>query len=45
VLGWGNYGNDLQSFNLPTGIDFDALGGLYVADTDNDRILYFEDGK
>ena len=42
VLGWGNYGNDLQSFDLPTGIDLDAFGGLYVADTDNDRVLYFE---
>ncbi len=42
VLGWGNYGNDLQSFDLPTGIDSDAFGGLYVTDTDNDRILYFE---
>ncbi len=42
VSGWGNYGNDLQSFNLPTGIDVDVLGGLYVADTENDRVLYFE---
>jgi DNA-binding beta-propeller fold protein YncE len=45
VSGWGNYGNDLQSFNLPTGIDFDVLGGLYVADTENDRVLYFEQVK
>ena len=41
ILGWGNFGNDLQSFDLPTGIDLDADGGLYVADTDNDRVMYF----
>ena len=45
VLSWGNFGNDLQSFDLPTGIDLDADGGLYVADADNDRVLYFENGK
>ena len=45
VLGWGNFGNDLQSFDLPTGIDLDAVGGLYVTDTGNDRVMYFESWK
>jgi uncharacterized protein (TIGR03663 family) len=45
ILGWGNFGNDLQSFDLPTGIDLDADGGLYVTDTDNDRVMYFDNQK
>jgi len=31
----------LSSFNLPTGLAFDARGNLYVADSGNHRILVF----
>jgi len=39
---WGQYGNDLTSFNLPTGLAFDSLGRLLVADSENHRIVVFQ---
>ena len=45
---WGDYGTDLTSFNLPTGLAIDQNGGLWVVDTGNHRIMHFpppEDGK
>ncbi len=38
---FGRYGTDLSSFNLPTGISIDDAGNVYVADTNNGRILKF----
>ncbi len=38
---WGQYGQDLASFQLPVGIDVDAQGQLLVADSDNNRIMKF----
>jgi DNA-binding beta-propeller fold protein YncE len=38
---FGMYGNDEFSFVLPTGLDVDAEGRLYVADGDGQRIMVF----
>jgi DNA-binding beta-propeller fold protein YncE len=38
---WGDYGSELDGLMLPTGLSFDANGGLWVADTGNHRILHF----
>lgn len=39
---WGLYGQDLSSFGLPNGLDFNQDGQLLVADADNHRILKFD---
>ncbi len=39
---FGHYGQDAGAFSLPTGIDVDASGHIYVADTNNHRIVMFE---
>jgi uncharacterized protein (TIGR03663 family) len=38
---WGLYGNDQQSFTLPTGIAVGADGRVYVADGDSHRVMVF----
>jgi DNA-binding beta-propeller fold protein YncE len=38
---WGDYGTELDAFNLPTGLSTDPEGGLWVADAGNHRLLYF----
>jgi sugar lactone lactonase YvrE len=38
---WGDYGTDLEGFNLPTGITIDDEGTVWVVDTGNHRILHF----
>lgn len=38
---WGQYGTDLASFNLPTGVAVDAQGRVYVSDAGNGRVLVF----
>ncbi len=38
---WGQYGQDLASVALPLGLDFDADGYLYLADSDNNRVMKF----
>jgi DNA-binding beta-propeller fold protein YncE len=40
---WGQYGQDLASFTLPVGLDFDpAEGTLFVADADSNRVMAFK---
>jgi predicted membrane-bound mannosyltransferase/DNA-binding beta-propeller fold protein YncE len=38
---WGVPGADMGGLNLPTGLAATADGGLWVADTGNNRLLYF----
>ena len=38
---FGKYGTDEASFDLPTGIEVDGEGNLYVADSNNHRIMKF----
>ena len=38
---WGLYGNDLESFTLPTGIAVGSEGEVFVADGDAHRIMIF----
>ncbi len=38
---WGTLGNDDASFNLPTGIVADTHGGVWVVDSNNNRLMYF----
>ncbi len=41
VLGWGLFGVGPEGLNLPTGLAFDAEGGLWVADSGNNRVVRF----
>lgn len=54
VIGQVNYTNSTPNaggstgasgFNTPTGIALDSSGGLYVADQNNHRVLYFPSGS
>jgi DNA-binding beta-propeller fold protein YncE len=38
---WGNIGNDNGSFSLPTGIVAGLDGGIWVVDSNNNRIMHF----
>jgi len=38
---WGDYGSELSTFILPSGLAADPAGGLWVADNGNHRILHF----
>jgi uncharacterized protein (TIGR03663 family) len=41
LVTWGQYGQDLASFQLPVGLTVDEEGYLWVADSDNNRIMRF----
>ena len=41
VATWGLYGNDLESFTLPTGIAVSPAGEVIVADGDAHRVMIF----
>lgn len=42
LQGWGGFGSLDSQFELPSGIAFDDNCGVWVADSANDRLMYFE---
>jgi predicted membrane-bound mannosyltransferase/DNA-binding beta-propeller fold protein YncE len=42
IEGWGDYSPDTDGFGLPSGISAGPSGGLWVSDSANNRLLYFE---
>jgi uncharacterized protein (TIGR03663 family) len=42
LLTWGQYGQDLSSFQLPVGVAVDSSGDLLVVDSDSHRIMRFQ---
>ncbi|HEY44061.1 MAG TPA: TIGR03663 family protein [Anaerolineae bacterium] len=42
LLGWGEYGFDIWQFGMPVGIAFDPSCSVWVTDSTNDRIMFFE---
>jgi DNA-binding beta-propeller fold protein YncE len=42
LLGWGEYGSDIWQFGMPVGIAFDPSCSVWVTDSVNDRIMFFE---
>jgi len=42
LLGWGDFGYDFGTFNLPTGLAFSPDGYLWVSDSVNNRVMRFE---
>jgi len=41
LQGWGMSGNSPNTFNLPTGVAFDDSCGLWVVDSNNNRLMKF----
>jgi uncharacterized protein (TIGR03663 family) len=41
-MGWGDFGYDFTTFNLPTGLAFSPDGYLWVSDSMNNRLMRFE---
>ena len=44
MIGTGSYGSSVNDFYLPYGVAVDASGGLFVADTHNNRIKKYTSG-
>ena len=42
---FGDYGTDVSSFSMPTGLVASSDGQLYVADADNQRVLRIAIGQ
>ncbi len=42
LLGWGDFGVAPSEFGMPSGIAFDAQGGVWVSDAGNNRLMRFE---
>jgi len=42
IRGWGGLGNDDSQFGLPAGIAFDRSCSVWVLDSANDRVMYFD---
>jgi DNA-binding beta-propeller fold protein YncE len=38
---WGQYGSDISSLNMPSGIAVDGADNIYVLDSANHRVLKF----
>ncbi|HZD55176.1 MAG TPA: NHL repeat-containing protein, partial [Anaerolineales bacterium] len=41
LLYWGDYGVGTDSFGLPGSVAVDPLGGVWVSDTNNGRLMHF----
>ena len=39
---WGQYGQDLASFQLPVGVEIDNDGSILAIDSDSNRVMKFE---
>ncbi len=42
LRGWGEYGFDNSRFSLPAGIAFDQSCSVWVSDSPNGRVMYFD---
>lgn len=38
---WGDYGTDLEGMSIPNGIKIDHQGGVWIADSGNNRLLHY----
>jgi DNA-binding beta-propeller fold protein YncE len=38
---WGDYGVDLNAFGMPSGVDSDGQGAIWVTDAANNRVMRF----
>jgi len=44
LIGGHGPGNELNQLRQPHGVAVDTIGGVYIADTGNDRVLYLAKG-
>jgi DNA-binding beta-propeller fold protein YncE len=42
IRGWGEFGSEIWQFGLPVGIAFDSSCSVWITDSANDRIMFFE---
>jgi DNA-binding beta-propeller fold protein YncE len=42
LKGWGEFGSEIWQFGLPVGIAFDSSCSVWVTDSANDRIMFFD---
>jgi predicted membrane-bound mannosyltransferase/DNA-binding beta-propeller fold protein YncE len=42
LRGWGEFGSEIWQFGLPVGIAFDPSCSVWVTDSANDRIMFFD---
>jgi streptogramin lyase len=42
IRAWGSYGTSSESFGLPSGIEMDDQGRVWVSDTANNRLMRFK---
>jgi DNA-binding beta-propeller fold protein YncE len=42
LLGWGEFGSETWQFGLPVGVALDPSCSVWITDTVNDRIMFFE---
>jgi len=42
ILGWGDFGYDFTTFDLPSGLAFSPDGHLWVSDSGNSRLMRFK---
>jgi DNA-binding beta-propeller fold protein YncE len=42
LRGWGEFGSEIWQFGLPVGIAFDSSCSVWITDSSNDRIMFFD---